>query len=59
MLQLSSGTNRFLCRLFELKQGGCKSGIHGIWVLKPCIPEELIGALTAAKAKVAEQAWEG
>lgn len=28
----------------------------GIWVSKPCIPEELISALTQAKAKVARQA---
>jgi DNA-binding response OmpR family regulator len=29
---------------------------HGIWVSKPCIPEDLIAALTQAKAKVASQA---
>jgi DNA-binding response OmpR family regulator len=30
----------------------------GIWLPKPCIPEDLITALTQAKAKVAEYAWE-
>jgi len=29
---------------------------HGIWVSKPCIPEDLIAALTQAKAEVASQA---
>jgi DNA-binding response OmpR family regulator len=29
---------------------------HGIWVSKPCMPEDLIAALTQAKAKVASQA---
>ncbi|WP_426130237.1 response regulator [Pararhizobium sp. PWRC1-1] len=30
--------------------------LHATWVSKPCIPEELIAALTQAKAKVASQA---
>ncbi len=30
--------------------------LHGLWVSKPCIPDELIAALTQAKAKVASQA---
>jgi DNA-binding response OmpR family regulator len=28
---------------------------HGIWVSKPCLPDDLIAALTQAKAKVASQ----
>lgn len=29
---------------------------HGIWVTKPCLPDDLIAALTQAKAKVASKA---
>ncbi len=38
-------------------QGDVDPAFHnGIWVSKPCIPEDLITALTQAKAKVATQA---
>lgn len=30
--------------------------LHGIWIKKPCIPEDLISALKQARAKVAKPA---